>query len=140
MLAMLFSDMKYLVCFCYFFILTAVIQPAKAQARYDSLITGIWKGSSLCQVKNSPCHDETVVYHISKKSGTDTFSVLANKIVNGAEEEMGVIPFGFNAKTMQLVSNAYNSTWNFTIKGNNMDGTLLHNGELYRIIKLSKTK
>lgn len=28
---------------------------------------GVWNGTSLCQVKNSPCHDEIVVYHISKE-------------------------------------------------------------------------
>jgi len=31
-------------------------------------IEGVWKGTSLCQIKDSPCHDETVVYHISKDS------------------------------------------------------------------------
>ena len=34
-----------------------------AQVNYDTLLIGVWKGSSICQIKNSPCHDETVVYY-----------------------------------------------------------------------------
>ena len=47
---------------------------------------GIWKGTSLCQIKNSPCHDEIVVYHISRDSTGKSYEVIANKIVNGKEE------------------------------------------------------
>ena len=43
---------------------------------------GTWKGTSLCQVKNSPCHDETVVYHISKTDTINVYRNIANKIVN----------------------------------------------------------
>jgi hypothetical protein len=41
--------------------------------KIDTLLIGTWKGTSICQVKNSPCHDENVVYHISKNKGVDTF-------------------------------------------------------------------
>lgn len=54
---------------------------------------GVWKGTSLCQVKNSPCQDEIIVYHISKGSTGKSYDVIANKIVNGKEENMGTIPF-----------------------------------------------
>src|SRR5215475_8006155 len=73
----------------------------------DSLLIGIWKGNSLCQVKNSPCHDENVVYHISKSKGVDTFYIDACKLVNGAEQSMGILPFTYNRKTNQIVSTAY---------------------------------
>lgn len=108
------------------------------QSSTDSLLIGVWKGTSICQVKNSPCHDEVVVYHISKSRGIDTFTIVANKIVNGAEEEMGIIGFKFDKKNNQLVSNSYNSTWTFNLKGRQLDGTLMARGALYRIIKVSK--
>lgn len=110
---------------------------AKGQVSADISIPGTWKGTSICQVKNSPCHDEVVVYHISKAPGTDSFSVMANKIVNAKEEEMGTIPFKFDRKNNQLISTAY-GLWTFTVKGNDMEGTLVYKGELYRIIKVSK--
>ena len=74
--------------------------------KIDTLLIGTWNGTSICQIKNSPCHDETVVYHISKKRGVDTFFINAGKIVNGVEEEMGILPFVYNKKTNQFTSTA----------------------------------
>jgi hypothetical protein len=112
---------------------------AQAQnASPDSLLVGIWKGTSICQVKNSPCHDEVVVYHISKAPGIDTFDISANKIVNSKEEEMGTITCKFNRTNSQLISTSYNSLWTFNLKGRNLEGTLLYHGSLFRIIHVSK--
>jgi len=100
---------------------------------------GTWKGTSLCQVKNSPCHDETVVYYISKTNKTDSFSIKANKIVNGVEEEMGILPFLYDAKKNELNSSAYGK-WNFKLENGKIKGTLISQGQLYRIIEVSKQK
>jgi len=111
----------------------------KAQKRIpDSLLVGIWKGTSICQVKNSPCHDEIVVYYITKAQGIDTFNISANKIVNGKEEEMGIITCRFDKDNSQLVSTSYNGFWTFKLKDKTIDGTLIYKGELYRIIKVSR--
>ena len=128
------------ILFCIFFSVIAFYS-GRAQANLtssDSSVIGIWKGTSICQVKNSPCHDEIVVYHISKAEGLDTFNIQANKIVNGVEEDMGVLPCRFDKKRSQLTSTAYKGNWIFNIKEKSMDGTLLLQGTLYRIIKLSK--
>lgn len=106
----------------------------------DSSIAGVWKGTSICQVKNSPCHDETVVYYITKSPGLDSFAVDAYKIINGKEEDMGIIHFKFDSKNSQLRSTDYNSLWTFNIKGRDLNGTLYTKGQLYRIIKLTKGK
>ena len=72
------------------FALSAILQhfAGYAQQTTADKIEGIWKGTSLCQVKPSACHDENVVYHISKKSA-NVYTIQANKIVNGAEVDMG---------------------------------------------------
>ena len=49
-------------CIPLFFILTAL--PAKRKNRQG--IAGIWKALLFGRVKNSPCHDETVVYYFTK--------------------------------------------------------------------------
>jgi hypothetical protein len=103
----------------------------------DTLLVGTWKGTSVCQIKNSPCHDENVVYHISKNKDVDTFYINASKIVNGIAEEMGILPFVYNKKTNQLISQAY-GIWTFTIEGSKLEGTLINHGDLYRKIKLYK--
>ena len=112
-------------------------QAQNGTGNIDTLLVGVWNGSSICQIKNSPCHDETVVYHISKNRGVDTFYINASKIVNGVEEEMGILPFIYNKKTNQLTSTAY-GIWTFNIEGVKLEGTLLFHGDLYRKIKLYK--
>lgn len=101
---------------------------------------GVWKGTSLCQVKNSPCHDEIVVYHISKDSTGKSYNVIANKIVNGKEDYMGTINFTYNAqqKTFVSVDSVRNAKWEFKITGNTMKGTLMYKEDLYRIVDVKK--
>jgi hypothetical protein len=101
---------------------------------------GIWKGTSLCQIKNSPCHDEIVVYHISKDSTGKSYEVIANKIVNGKEEYMGTIPFTYDDKQKVFISidSARNARWEFKMTGSVMKGTLMYKGDLFRIIEVKK--
>ncbi len=106
----------------------------------DTAFDGIWRGSSLCQVKNSPCHDETVVYHISKSADHQTYQVLMNKIVDGKEEEMGTMNFVYDAGKQSYVSKdtVRNAEWVFKIKDSKLEGTLVYRGQLYRIINAVK--
>ena len=101
---------------------------------------GIWKGTSLCQIKNSPCHDEVVVYHISKDSTGRSYEVIANKIVDGKEDYMGTIPFTYDSKQKVFVSvdSVRNARWEFKIAGSAMKGTLMYKGDLFRIIDVKK--
>jgi hypothetical protein len=105
---------------------------------HEDLISGTWKGTSLCQVKNSPCHDERVVYHTTKSAGSDSFYILMNKMVNGAEEEMGTLPCGYDANRNILRCTAYGSLWIFEVKGKKMLGTLTWKNSLYRKIDVAK--
>jgi len=114
----------------------------QAQAKENSRdnFIGKWKGTSICQLKNSPCHDEIVVYYISRGNTPDSCIIQANKIVNGVEEEMGPLPCVYNRKTNELSSTAYNSLWNFKLVDGKIEGTLIHKGNLYRIISLMRWK
>jgi len=114
-------------------------QAQSGSVNMDTLLIGTWNGTSICQIKNSPCHDETVVYHISKNNGVDTFYITANKIVNGVEEGMGVLPFVYNSKTNKLTSTAYGA-WTFNVSGDKLDGTLFVRGDLYRKIIVYKQR
>lgn len=101
-------------------------------------IVGIWKGTSLCQVKNSPCHDESVVYYITKVNGSDTFNIDAFKVIDGKEVDMGIIGGKWDSENSRLLSNFGNSRFTFNFKNDNLDGTLYNNGILYRIFHLTK--
>ena len=103
-------------------------------------IEGTWKGTSLCQIKNSPCHDEVVVYYVSKDSTGKSYEVIANKIVNGKEDSMGAISFTYDAQKKVFVSvdSVRNGRWEFKVTGNTMKGTLMYKGDLYRIVDVKK--
>jgi hypothetical protein len=103
----------------------------------DTVLIGDWSGTSICQVKNSPCHDESVVFHISKNTGVDTFYINASKIVNGIEQGMGILPFVYDKSTNQLTGTAY-GIWTFKISKTKLEGTMLFHGELYRKITVYK--
>ena len=94
----------------------------------------------MCQIKNSPCHDENVVYYISKNSSGDSYQVDASKIIDGKENDMGTLNFSFNAqqKILFSVDSVKNVKWEFKISGKEMHGTLISKGTLFRIIDLKK--
>lgn len=113
-------------------------------AQKDQPITpnleGVWKGTSLCQVKNSSCNDEKVVYHILVSGKKDGFLIIMNKIVNNKEEDMGTVTATWDAAQKRLTGSMPNkAVWSFSIKGNTMDGTLsLADNTLYRKIHVTR--
>jgi hypothetical protein len=127
---------------CIAMLLICSCHPVSAQS--DS-ITGVWKGTSLCQVKNSPCHDEQVVYHISKESTAGTYTIQMNKTVNGVEEEMAALHCNYDPVKNTLTGTTTDrqgrkGVWEFTIKGDTIKGRLvIHDDTLYRLIDVKKS-
>jgi hypothetical protein len=106
---------------------------------------GVWRGTSICQVKNSPCNSETVVYYISAGTSKNLYVMKANKIVNGQEEEMGIIDFTYNETLKTLTNKSVDHSnrqgiWAFELKDGFLKGTLTVDGALYRIIDVKKDK
>ena len=128
------------------FALSAILQhfAGYAQQTTSDKIEGIWKGTSLCQVKPSACHDENVVYHISKKSA-NVYTIQANKIVNGAEEDMGTFNSVVYDETKQTLTftmkdrQQRSNVWLFKLDGMQMHGTLTQETTLFRIVELKKS-
>ena len=95
-----------------------------------SRILGDWTGESICVSGNNPsCHDEQVVYHLSVDPADATkIKMAADKIVNGKAEWMGDIYLKYDSGKQTLSGDLQSSrsrgTWEFTIKGNMMWGTL----------------
>jgi Protein of unknown function (DUF3224) len=92
-------------------------------------LAGDWIGESICVGNNPSCHDEKVVYHISVDSADATkVKIAADKIVDGKPEFMGDIFLKYDAAkqtlTGDLQSPRYRGVWEFTIKGNTIEGSL----------------
>jgi hypothetical protein len=94
-----------------------------AQVRADHPPVGVWRGTSTCTVRQSACNDEIVVYRVSRLNTGDSLSMDARKIVNGQEEEMGVLGCRTTAPD-QFTCSMPRGTWHFTVRADSLVGEL----------------
>ena len=119
--------------------LLAIGGHAAAQGPDESQLFGDWRGESICQVRDSPCHDEKVVYHISKGKERGTIVVSADKIVDGRQVNMGSGDYQYDERTGTLTNETGGRVWKLIVKGNSLEGTLtLANKTVYRRVTLRK--
>ncbi|HKN65331.1 MAG TPA: hypothetical protein VJW73_03595 [Gemmatimonadaceae bacterium] len=85
---------------------------------------GTWRGTSVCLVRPSPCHDETVVYRITQMKAADSVSIDARKIVRGQEEEMGVLACRFVSRGNELLCVLPLGLWHFAVRNDSLTGEL----------------
>ena len=103
-------------------------------------LVGDWSGSSLCQVKPSPCHDEKVVYHLSNPHD-DKITIRADKIVDGKPITMGSGDWTYQKSTRALTFEIPRGTWKLVVNGDTMEGTLAESdGTIFRKVHLSRSK
>ena len=125
--------MKKLV-YCFAFVLIFIFSSFG-----QTSLPGSWYGDSVCQVKNSPCSTEKVVYRIIQMDDAGKFAMQADKIINEKPEYMGTLEFQYDAASKSLVGKYKDSVWKFTFNDKEMEGTLtLADGTLYRRIKVAK--
>jgi hypothetical protein len=102
-------------------------------------LLGNWTGTSLCQVKPSPCHDETVIYRITKAKKPGTVVLQMDKIVDGKAEFMVTLDFTYDKETGALRGEMKNGLWDFKVKGNQIEGTLLlPDKTVYRVVSVKR--
>jgi hypothetical protein len=106
-----------------------------SQQRAAATPVGVWRGTSTCLVRASPCNDEIVVYRITHMKAADSLAVDARKIVRGEEQEMGVLtcrltsPIGLTCATPQGV-------WHFSVRSDSLVGELrLRDNTRYRDVR-----
>ena len=85
---------------------------------------GVWRGTSRCLVRPSPCNEEVVVYRITRVNASDSLSMDARKIVREREEEMGVLGCQFAAREASLRCPIPHGVWHFTVRGDSLRGEL----------------
>jgi hypothetical protein len=122
---------------CILIILDA-LQLAFAQGKPQ--IAGIWSGQSSCTQKDSACREETVVYRFSPlQDKPGSFSVSADRIVDGKPVNMGTLEFQYIEDQQALVCKYAQGVWRLTLDGSKMRGTLTRpDGTLFRRVLLQK--
>ena len=103
-------------------------------------IAGTWRGQSSCEQKQSACREETVVYKFSPlQDKPGSFSVSADKIVDGKAVNMGTLEFRYVQGEHALVCEYAQGIWRLSVEGEKMEGTLTRpDGSLFRRVALHK--
>jgi hypothetical protein len=136
----------YLILFVFFVVVVTGLTVFSQKVKPDAIV-GDWSGESKCVGSNTFCHDEVVVYHITRsKDDAKKFTIVADKIVNGKPDFMGNIECVYDAEKQTLRSEfkiprtGGTGIWLFTIKGDEMDGTLtvMPENEVGRRVKVKK--
>jgi hypothetical protein len=94
-----------------------------SQHRTAATPVGVWRGTSTCLVRASPCNDEIVVYRITHVKAADSLALDARKIIRGAEQEMGVLTCGL-APPNELTCAIPHGVWHFSVRGDSLIGEL----------------
>jgi hypothetical protein len=111
-----------------------------------SELLGHWRGESIC-VKadwNAACNDEVVFYDFVPGEKPDRVLVHAYKIVNGQNEPMGDLDFGYDAGLKAWAADFSNTRvrirFIFDVHGASLEGRLLDlkAGRVARHIRASR--
>jgi hypothetical protein len=119
-------------------VITAASQLMFAQGK--PAIAGVWRGQSSCEQKESACREETVVYRLSPlQDKPGSFSVSADKIVDGKAVNMGTLEFRYVEDQHALVCEYAQGVWRLSMDGEKIEGTLTRpDGSLFRRVALRK--
>ena len=102
---------------------------------------GVWRGTSLCLVRPSACHDEIVVYRIASTKVADSLTMDARKIVRGEEQGMGVLACHFTPPNGTLTCAMPQGTWQFRIRNDSLVGELrLPNNTKFRDVRAIRSR
>jgi len=120
--------------------LTDVAIAAQKNSAQQAQLIGDWRGDSTCQVRESACHDEDSLYHLTKlpdKPGW--FSMKLDKIVDGKPVTMGTMECSYDLGKSALTCVFPRGIMHFTVHGDKMTGTMaLPDGTLWRKLSLKR--
>ena len=99
---------------------------AQSTSQQSATVTpvGIWRGTSVCLVHPSSCHDEIVVYRITKMKAADSVAVDGRRIMSGEEVDMGVLPCHVTPLNGQVTCTIPHGVWHFSIRRDSLVGEL----------------
>jgi hypothetical protein len=101
---------------------------------------GMWRGTSVCLVRPSPCNDEVVVYRITRTKAPDSLAMDARKIVRGEEQEMGVLACRLMPPT-GLTCTIPQGIWHFSVRNDSLIGELrLPDNTKYRDVRTQRAR
>lgn len=118
----------------------SAVSAAQTPSQHSAMnAVGVWRGNSVCLVQPSACHDEIVVYRITRAKAADSLSLDARKIVGGDEQEMGVLNCRFTSTNALITCAIPRGTWQFRLRGDSLVGELrLPNNTKFRDVRAAR--
>jgi hypothetical protein len=111
--------------------------PVKPPTTAPSPFLGRFKGESICLANKPVCKDEVVVYTVEHAwSRERPLRVQADKIVNGAQEMMGILDCAVEGHTVTCP--VAGGSWTLTLDGDRLEGGGTWHG--VRVRKISATR
>ncbi len=107
----------------------------------DSGLVGDWRGDSTCVVRESACHDEDSLYHVSKLADKPGwFSMKLDKMVDGKPVTMGTVECSYDSAKRGLTCEFARGVFHLTLQDDKMTGTMkLTDGTLWRRLTLKES-
>jgi len=114
---------------------------SKQSSADGSTVLGDWRGESICVVRESACHDEDSLYHVTQLAGKPGwFSMKLDKIVDGRLQTMGTTECSYDSVKQSLTCEFPKGVLRFTVQDGKMSGTMdLKDGTLWRKISLKRS-
>ena len=110
-----------------------------ALAGADSGIAGDWEGESICTGVRPACRNEHVIWTLKAPDRDGHVQVSADKVVNGARENMGSGEFEPDPKSGGMLWKIPMGVWKFKRTGDSIQGTLvLNDGQVARNVSMKR--
>ena len=113
---------------------------AAVHAQSPASAVGTWRGVSKCLVHPSACHDEITVYRITPMKSADSVALDAVKIVNGHEDDMGVLSCRVQ-RDQRITCAIPHGVWSLQVRGDSLSGELrLTDNTRFREVRASRER
>lgn len=135
--------MKLILAWALFTLSCVGFSASQTTSANNSAILGDWRGTSLCLVKPSACHDEEALYHVkvaADKSGK--LFLQADRIVDGKPVVMGPnADCNYDAEKSFLRCDFSRGYVELTLEGDRLEGAMfLTDKTRWRELKLKRVK
>jgi hypothetical protein len=93
-------------------------------------LVGNWTGESICAGNRPACHDEKVIFRITKLPDEHgKVTIFADKVIDGKPEPMWELEFTYDRDkhtlTNEFTRGNTHGLWEFSVKEDTMEGTLV---------------
>jgi hypothetical protein len=97
---------------------------AQLVAAPDASPIGTWRGTSRCVVRQPGCEEAAIVYRIALKGRNDSLAIETRKVVDGREEDAGLLACLLNASRAYITCAVPEGKWRMRVRHDSLVGQM----------------